>query len=284
MTIYCGSMIKPILREPLVHFTLLGITLFIIYSLVSTKNETENTVIIDEYDINEITSKWNLQWQRNPTPEELKGLLDAYVKEEIMYREALNMNLDHNDEVIKRRMAQKFRFLTQDIAEMAEPGNSELKEYLQQNQDKYIVEQRIRFKHVFFNPDKRENAKSDALSALHHGNPSGDKSPVRNQIDTSPLSLIQKEFGTGFAQTVRNLKVDNNWQGPVESGYGFHLVKVIENLPQQNQTLEEARTQLTNDYLYDLQNQINEKVFESLLEKYEVKFNFDQGILTSDGQ
>ena len=115
---------KNFLKEPLVHFLMIGVALFFLYSIVGT-NEIDNKIIINQYDLNEIVAKWNLQWQRDPTPQELKGLLDNYIKEEIYYREALAMNLDHNDEIIRRRLAQKMKFLSQDLAESSDPTDND---------------------------------------------------------------------------------------------------------------------------------------------------------------
>ena len=117
---------------------MIGVALFFLYSIVGT-NEIDNKIIINQYDLNEIVAKWNLQWQRDPTPQELKGLLDNYIKEEIYYREALAMNLDHNDEIIRRRLAQKMKFLSQDLAESSDPTNDLLQTFLDQNQEKYVV-------------------------------------------------------------------------------------------------------------------------------------------------
>jgi hypothetical protein len=96
-----------LVKEPLFQFLLIGLGFFILYGLVNKQNNREDTIVIDTYNVNNIIASWELQWKRLPTDEELKSLIQQDIKQEIFYREALKMNLDHNDEIIKRRLAQK---------------------------------------------------------------------------------------------------------------------------------------------------------------------------------
>jgi len=124
---------KKLLIEPLFHFLLLGLGLFLIYGLVSKNQDNEETIIINDYDINNIIASWEMQWKRLPTDEELKSLIQQNIKQEIFYQEALKMNLDHNDEIIKRRLSQKMQFLASDIASLNEPNDEELMAFYKEN-------------------------------------------------------------------------------------------------------------------------------------------------------
>ena len=264
-------MIKRILKEPLFHFAVLGLGLFIVFALVSPV-ERNNEIVIDQYDLNEIVAKWNLQWQRDPTPQELKALLDQYIKEEIFYREALSMNLDHNDEIIRRRLAQKMKFLSQDIAEQLEPTEGELQQHLEEHQEKYIKGKKISFSQIYFNGDKREDPYTDALEAMKSSlETTGDVISIRSDFNETSLEQIRTELGIDFAISLDSMNVmENSWQGPVKSGYGYHLVIIKHIIPARKQTLEEVRGKVFDDYQYDRLNKFNEDLYKSLLEQYEV--------------
>ncbi len=258
------------------QFGVLGAFLFVLFSWLNPE-EADNKIIIDKYDLNELVAKWNLQWQRNPTEAELKGLLDNYIKEEIMYREALEMNLDHNDEIIRRRMAQKVQFLTQDIANSSEPTEDELEQYLSDNQNDYMDEARFTFEQAYFSPDKRQDARTDAQKALS-GNPSklADRSPVSNQFVQITLSRIGSELGQQFADGIEELEVKQNWQGPIQSGFGYHLIRLTEKNEAKALSLDQVRDRVVNDYQYDLRRQIDDELYKGLLSKYEVVLDFEE--------
>ncbi|WP_422361014.1 peptidyl-prolyl cis-trans isomerase [Reichenbachiella sp.] len=275
-------MIKNLLKEPLIHFALIGLSLFVLFSFVNTE-ESETEIVIDEYDLNEIVSKWKLQWQRDPTPQELKGLLDGYIKQEIMYREALAMNLDHNDEIIRRRMAQKVQFLTQDIVERVEPKEEELQAYLKENQNNYKSEKLISFEHIYFSNDLRKDAKSDAAKALQSNNLIGDSSPIRNSFKDASVTKISGELGERFTDSLEKLEVSDSWQGPIESGLGYHLVIVSNIVDSRNLELHEVLKKVKTDYQYDMRNQLNDNLYESLLKKYEVSIELDDERLKTLG-
>lgn len=267
-------MINSIIKEPLVHFGVIGFCLFILFNWINP-NTSDTEIVIDEYDINEIVSKWHLQWKRDPTTDELKGLLDNYIKQEIYYREALSLNMDHNDEIIKRRMAQKMQFLTQDLVEQLEPTNEELLAFLNDNQSRYSTEPLYTFEQIYFSRDSRKNAQRDAERALSENNIVGDPSPTRNSFDSIPLSRVRAELGSEFSSQIATLEVGEKWQGPIKSGLGYHLVKMTIAIPPQSKTLDEVRSKLMDDYHYNELNRINEELFNSLMEKYQVVMEID---------
>ena len=157
---------KKILKEPLLHFLLIGLGLFFIYGLVNTK-PTQSEIIIDEGLINEIVAKWELQRNRKPTLEELTGLVNEFVEQEVLYQEALSMNLDHNDEIVKRRLAQKMEFISDGLAESLQPTDDVLKKYFEDNKDNYSKDPVYTMSHVYFSQDKRIDAYSDEQNALN---------------------------------------------------------------------------------------------------------------------
>ena len=271
-------MIRKILNEPLVHFGILGFLLFILFSIINPE-ESNSKIVIDEYDISEISSKWKMQWQREPTPQELKGLLDNYIKQEIYYREALEMNLDHNDEVIRRRLSQKMQFLTQDLVESAVPDDEELQKFMDKNREKYLTEQRYSFKHLYFSPDLRSDPKKDAELALKNPKNKYDDLPVRFEFVKMDASRIRAELGESFVTSLSELEASSNWQGPIRSGFGYHLVLLTEVVAAEPKSLDKIRETVINDYQYDLMERVNDELFESLIEKYEIVIDLDEELL-----
>ena len=268
-------MIKRILSEPLFQFSILGLALFLLFNLVSPE-DSDNKIVIDQYDIDELASKWNLQWQRDPTEQELKGLLDNYIKQEIYYREALAMRFDHNDEIVKRRMAQKMQFLTKDLAERVNPTDVQLEQFLKSHRNKYLREKLVSFDQIYFSPDKRENALSDAKGALNSQNPIGDFSSLRTSYSEISINRLYTEFGTEFAKSIDTINMSMNWQGPIKSGFGYHLVKVNKIFVAEPYELSQIRNRVIDDFQADNLKKVNDELFNSLLEKYDIILDFEQ--------
>ena len=131
---------KKILREPFVHFIVIGIALFFLYGLVNKNTDSKNTIIINDFDLENIISSFEMQWKRDPTEQELQNIINQNIKQEVFYQEALKMNLDHNDEIIKRRLSQKMQFLSNDIAALSEPTDEVLKRYYKKKSKKYLIQ------------------------------------------------------------------------------------------------------------------------------------------------
>src|SRR5664279_4384518 len=157
---------KRLLREPLVHFLLIGVVLFGLYSLMqpghsATAPSKEIRLSLDE--IAQLTMLYQAQWRRQPTPQELEHMVEDKVQQEILYREALAMGLDKDDEIVKRRMAQKMQFLAEDVAAAHEPTTAELRSWFEKNSAKFAQQPRLSFRHLYFSPDRRGvRARDDA--------------------------------------------------------------------------------------------------------------------------
>ena len=157
---------KRLLREPLVHFLLIGAVLFGLYSVTqsgrpATASSKEIRLSLDE--IAQLTLLYQSQWRRPPTPQELERMVENKVQQEILYREALAMGLDKDDEIVKRRMAQKMQFLAEDVAAAREPTTAELRSWFEKNSAKFAQPPRLSFRHLYFSPDRRgPRARDDA--------------------------------------------------------------------------------------------------------------------------
>jgi hypothetical protein len=202
------------------------------------------------------------------------------VREEILYREALAMGLDKDDDIVKRRMAQKMQFLAEDVANAHEPTTVELKAWFERNRDKFLLPGGITFRHLYFSPDRRgQRVHDDAVKALAKiaGQPENSKSAAALADaflfqdyygDRSPEQLA-KEFGSQFAQAAFKLK-PGSWKGPVESGYGWHLVFVDSFTSGRVPAFEEVEPDVKSAWLADQREQAKHKAYETMRAKYTV--------------
>ena len=156
---------KKILKEPLVQFLTIGALLFFVYGLINTE-ELRNEIVVDTNLINEFVAKWELKRNRQPSLQELKGLVNQYIEREELYREALAMNLDHNDEIVKRRLAQKMEFISDALAETLQPTEEMLVTYYEEHKENYIKSPIYTMQQVYFSEEKRGNVFEDVKSAL----------------------------------------------------------------------------------------------------------------------
>jgi hypothetical protein len=201
------------------------------------------------------------------------------VREEVYYREAMAMGLDKDDTVIRRRLRQKMEFISDDIAAQKEPTDEELNTYLQTHIDMFRLEPRFSFSQVYLNPEKHgNNLDRDSAQLLIQLNQSdnatdpasqGDPLMMQQQFVALPASEVAKLFGEQFAAKLSEL-VPGQWQGPVESGYGVHLVLVSERSEERLPTLAEVRDSVRREWDNARRLEANEKFYQELLKRYTV--------------
>ncbi len=250
------------MREPLLHFLLIGLGLFIVYSWLHRGQsgvEPSHEVALSFDDLRTIDLLFESQWHRQPTGEEFNAMVENKIQQEILYREALAMGLDKDDIIVKRRMAQKMQFLAEDVASAHEPSAEELRTWFAKNPEKFALPGRATFRHLFFSSDKRgENAQANAAAALVKLSGQPDNTPLAAALadafmfqdyyaDRTPVELA-KEFGPTFALGVFNLS-PRSWQGPIESGYGWHLVFVDSIIPGRIPAFEEIEPDVKTAWL-----------------------------------
>ncbi len=197
---------KKLFREPLLHFLLIGAALFVVYGLVNdgTSDDADTRVIVSAGRIGQLENIFTKTWQRPPTADELKGLVDDFVLEEIYYRQAVAMGIDRDDTVIRRRLRQKFEFLTDDIAAAATPSDEDLAAYLGANSDKFRRDTTYTFEQVYINADRPgvdlEAYMAEKLSALRAGKAvEGDSGLLPTFFDQTPSRVIDGNFGSDFS-------------------------------------------------------------------------------------
>ena len=272
---------KRLLREPLVHFLLLGALLFAGYAYFDRGRggvESAKQIQLSLDDIAQLAMLFQSQWKRDPTPEEFGRMVETKVQEEVLYREGLAMGLDKDDTIVKRRMAQKMQFIAEDVAAARVPTSAELKAWFDKNTDKFQDPPRVSFRHLYFSPDKRgARAQDDAVNALAKlaGQPEDAKLAVtladpfmfqEYYRDRAP-DFLGKEFGPVFAVAVAKLQ-PGAWQGPIESGFGWHLVYVDTLVPGRVPAFEEIEGAVKTAWLSEQKATAWEKAYKDMRAKY----------------
>ncbi len=276
-------MIKRWLREPLLHFLVLGVALFVVDGYVHRGRggvESSKEIALTLDDLRQLDVYFESQWRRPPTPEEFNRLVEDKVQEEVLYREALAMGLDKDDTIIKRRMAQKMQFLAEDVATAHEPGTEELKTWYAKNSEKFALPSRATFRHLFFSFDRRAHrARDDAAAALGKLEGEPEDSKLASSLADSFMfqdyygertpGELAKEFGPTFAQGLFRLQ-PKSWQGPIESGFGWHLVWIESIIPQRIPDFEEVEPDVKTAWLSEQKEQAWRKAYEAMRAKYTV--------------
>ena len=266
---------KKLIREPFLHFLLLGAAIFLAYHFLSARaNNQPGKIVITQGDITSIMIGFSRTWQRPPTREELDGLIRDRVREEVYYREAVAMGLDRDDPIIRRRLQQKLQFVTDDIGAATKPTDTELSEYLKTHADAFRLDERFTFEQVYLDPAKHgERLAQDVDNLLtqlrQHGSRDldltslGDAFLLEHRFQTASTSEIAKQFGDKFAAKLADVPI-GQWLGPVESGYGMHLVFVEERVEGRLPELAEVRDAIQRDWTNARRLESNEKFFQQL--------------------
>ena len=267
-----------LLREPFVHFLLIGAAVFALYAFVSGGDEDgmRDRIVVTEGRVQQLAQVFAKTWQRPPTPQELRGLIDAYIKEEVYYREAVRLGLDRDDTLIRRRMQQKMEFLSEPGDDVLAADDAALRAFLDDSKSSFRVEPKVAFEQVFINPSSGDGAAKrravEALEALKSGGAReelGDPTLLPASTPLSSLSAIERDFGGAFAKGLAALPV-NEWTGPVDSPFGLHLVRVGERVDGYDPELAEVREQVLRNWRTLQREEHQKQVYEKLLAKYEI--------------
>ena len=223
--------------------------------------------------------------QRSPLQQELEGLIQGYVREEVLYREALALGLDRGDAIVRRRLSQKMEFLSEDVASLTEPEAEELQAYLAANQDAYRKPSRFSFQQVYFNTSKRgQAAESDAMELLADlsaqersqertqkidASQAGDSLMIKSNFENESERDIERTLGRQFLEALQETK-SGSWQGPIASGFGLHLVYISDRIEGELPTLSEVRDAVFRDWSSEKRQQINAEFYAALRKRYKV--------------
>jgi hypothetical protein len=270
-----------ILREPLLHFILLGAVIFVAYGFVSRhRTDKPGEIVVTQGTLENIITGFTRTWQRPPTEEELRGQVRDYIREEAAYREALAMGLDRDDTIVRRRLRQKLEFLSDDLATRVEPTDADLQTFLQTHPDLFQSEPLFSFRQVYLNPQQHAaNLSADEarlLAELQRIGPNADLSSLGDPFLLAPsfqnasLAEVKQVLGDQFASALAALPA-GRWQGPVTSGYGAHFVFLSQRTERSLPALAAIRDQVRREWFDVKRNEATEKFYQSLLKRYTVK-------------
>jgi hypothetical protein len=268
------------LREPLIHFLVLGALIFVVHEQFAGKGREPGKIFISRGQQENLLNTFSRTWQRPPTPQEFQGLLQDYVRQELAYRESQAMGLDQDDIVVRRRLRQKLELLAEDIASLAAPTTQDLQTYLDEHPFDFAVEPRLTLRQVYFSRDRRGAVtEQDALQLLQRISTAGPEGDFEQLGDPLPLpaelrdvreSEVARLFGTVFTDGLQGLET-GRWAGPVESGFGLHLVFIETREAGRIPQLDEVRDAVQREWLSQRREQAIDRLYERLAENYTIE-------------
>lgn len=273
---------RRVVREPLVHFLFAGVVLFAAATLIQrfgNGSAAANRIQVSAAEIQRLQEVWTRQWGHAPDSTQTQNLINDYIRDEVMYREALASGLDKEDTIIRRRLVEKMEFLSQELAS-ADPSEQDLQAYFQQNREKFRVPAQMAFTHIYFSTAKRgSNAEGDAaraLAKLRIARTSadavsgvGDAFMLQNHYPLQTQQQIMELFGEEFARELFQAE-PGAWYGPIRSSYGFHLVQALQTLPSRVPELAEVRSEVRTDFKNQRLQIASERFYGQLRKRYRV--------------
>lgn len=266
---------KILLREPVVHFVLLGLLLFAVSEYLEQRSKFTR-IEITQAQIAAMRDTYRLQYGMNPTPQQLDALVDSLIKEEVFYHQALRLNLDQDDEIVRRRLVQKYEFLLQDLTLAQPPSEPQLQGFYAAHVRNYEHPAKVSFSHVFFSADQGEQVAYQravaALAELRDGRTGerGDVFPGLSDYAAQSPVQVARIFGVNdLADAIFKVQGDA-WQGPYRSGYGWHLVRVTAREAAEVAPYASVRDAVKRDYLEADRARRNDETLQKLLKNFTI--------------
>jgi peptidyl-prolyl cis-trans isomerase C len=252
------SALKRLAAEPLLHFFILSTVLWGIHAHLQARSQL-SLITVSKALTAQLTEHYRQQYGASPTPRQLDALIDSAITEEMSYRQAIKLGLDQNDEIVRRRLIQKYEFLQQDLATPRDPTQAAAQDFYDHHLERYAVPERLTFTHVYFSPDRRGDVGArDAAATLATALSARGITRAANEGDTYPgptdfvgvtAEEMARVFGRdGLSQEIGAAPI-GHWSSPLRSGFGWHIVYVAERTPARQARLDEVRDRVTEDFL-----------------------------------
>jgi len=266
-------------REPLLHFVLLGLLIWA-GAEYGESHRRRYTIQIGPAEKQRITRRYFQEFGQSPTPVQFQELVEQYVREEIFVREGLALHLGRDDEVVRRRIAQKYQWLQADAPAPPPPAPAALAHWFEQNKSRYRTPERVAFTQVYFPPDQEgeEAARMHALQELETlrrapetGAPrlGGAFPGLSDPAALTPDEAVRLFGRSELAEQLFKTSV-GQWSGPFCSGYGWHLILVTAREPSRIPPWEEMRGQVLADYQEEARQRESAEAFQRLKSKYRI--------------
>lgn len=287
------TFIARLIREPLVQFLIIGAAIFGLYELVGSRSEPQrDRIVVTEGRVRQLALVFAKTWQRPPAPQELRGLIDAYVKEEIYYREAIKIGLDRDDTLIRRRMQQKMEFLSEPSDDQLAASDAALEEFYQANHTEFRIEPKVEFQQVLIDPEEGGEPAAvraeQLLRQLHDSPPDVDASELGDATllpygtPLSSVTSIGNAFGEDFAKKLETLPVDE-WTGPITSPFGLHLVRITDRRDERLPPLTEIRKAVEQKWRTQERDRYRRGEYDRLRANYEVVIPLEDSVAAGSG-
>jgi hypothetical protein len=281
--------VRRVFGEPLLHFVLLGATLYVALSLMGDPQavQRDDQVVISSAKVEQIVTLFTRTWQRPPTREELEELVDDHVLEEVAYREGLALGLDRDDTIIRRRIAQKLDFFAADLVDRVDPAESDLVSYFEAHAEDFALEPEFTFRQVYLDPERhggRVETVAEGLLDTLRGDPAVDPTGLGDRTLLEPVltgvtrSEVVSRFGTTFADALETAAT-GTWQGPVESPYGIHLFIVDRYTEGRIPGYEEVRATVRREWENERRVTTRGEFYDELLARYDITVEWPEHLV-----
>jgi hypothetical protein len=267
--------VRRMLREPLLHFLLIGLALFLVHGRIAPDGgDDARRLVVTRAQVDELGRRFQATWNRPPSGHELSGLVDSHIADEILYREGKALGLDRDDPVIKRRVRQKVEVMAEEYGERRTPTDAELTAYLVAHPERFARPARVSFEQLYFDPDKagvdsRVHAASETLGAGGAPDALGEPTMLPYRVDGLDIDAVERDFGSDFAAALRSMP-PGQWTGPVRSGLGVHLVRVTAWTPSVSPSLDTVRQDVRREWEYERRKRALEASYAAMRAKYDV--------------
>lgn len=254
-------------REPLLHFLLGGLLLWLLFAWQGEPADpASRSITVTREDRARMALQWQRMMQRPPTDTELGSLTQTWLREEILYREALRLGLDRNDAVVRKRMANKMDFLATSMAEAERPDDATLQAWLRDHPQRFSKDTRYSFEQRYFEEKQaaeaalRSDAPREAAQAIS----------LPTQVDEQSASEVERRFGLAFLRGLQELDVSRQWRGPVASGFGWHLIRLTARDAGKVPELESIRSAVETDWRARTLEVRRDRAYQLLRDAYDV--------------
>ena len=269
------------LHEPLFHFLFIGLGFFILFSQLNTNDESTDpkNIVITQSKVDAMRASYLKQRGRAPMDNEVEDLIESEIREELLYREAIALGLDKDDGVIRRRLAQKMKYLFEDLAVITEPSDADLEKFLKENASKFTLPSTLSFYQVYIDSKKHTNTLDEEVktvleqlknTSLQNAFTLGDRSLVAYRFLNRRKSDVKNRFGESFSKKIFKAPT-NSWQGPFESAYGMHFVYIDSKEEAVLPELKQVREDVLQEYKREKTSEANEIFYNGLKDRYKIK-------------
>lgn len=263
------------LRDPLVHFLAVGGCLFAFF-LWRGDGDAPGRIVVTRAQVEQVIQTARLLEGREPTPAEVEALVEPFVREEVLYREALALGLDENDDEVRRRLVEKMQYLTEDIADPEPPTEDTLRAFYDSAPERFRIPERVTFDQVFFSPSQRggalEEDVAEGLARLRAGaapDEVGDRTPLESRLTDAERDRVRILFGDALTDAIF-AATPGEWTGPYRSDFGLHLVRLVARSDSRLPAFDEIESEVRRVYAETRRQEANEAAYAEMRARYEV--------------